>query len=345
MNKIYKLAIVLLSISIITASCGGGAQDEELPEIGTVTFGYLPLLGYAPVYIGFEKGYFEEEGIQLELISFKSGSFMMPLLATGDLDIGGGQPGTELFNAVHQGLPIKMVGAISKQTEGHDTVPILVRKDLYDTGQITQPADLKGATVAMNVERGLVEIITVSMLAMGGLTLDDVELVIMPFPEMIVALANQAIDVALVPEPLGGVAVRDEYAVVLMQTAEIFDDPFMGILYFGERLLEPENREVGIRFFKAYLKAVRELSTEDGYTEENVAIISKYTNVPAPAIKNGVKNYFEPNGDVNTSFVEESMLYFIEQGYTELSEPMDMSLIFDPSFVEAAVDRIGLYEE
>ena len=110
---------------------------------------------------------------------------MMPLLAAGDLDIGAGQPGTELFNAINQGWDIKVVGPVSLQLEGHGTTPILVRKDLYDSGQITKPADLAGASIAINVERGITEFIIASVLSLGGLTLEDVNLVTLPFPDSI----------------------------------------------------------------------------------------------------------------------------------------------------------------
>lgn len=346
MKKLYQLSIVLVLLSLLTAACSSGVEkDGKLPDIGSITFGYLPLTGYAPLYLSVDKGYFEEEGLQVELQSFQSGSMMMPLLATGDLDVGGGQPGPELFNAIYQDLDIQVVSSVGVQVEGHGSSPILIRKDLFDSGKITKPADLKGATIAINVGHGLTEYIIYSVLELGGLTLDDVNLVTLPFPDMNVAFANQAIDAAFLPQPLAGAAVRDGNAVIFMEAYELWDRATLGILYFGKRLLESENREAGVRFFKAYLKACRELSTEEGWTDENVAIVSKYTNVPAPAIKNGVKNYFELNGDVNRSFIEQTMMYYLEKGYVEFTEPLNMDDVINTSFVEAAVERIGPYGE
>ena len=229
MNKIYKPSIFLILVVVLVGACsGGGTKDGEVPDIGPITFGYLPLTGYAPTYIAVDKGYFEEEGIQVELQVFKSGALMMPLLATGDLDIGGGQPGPELFNAVHQDLDIKVTGSVGVQVEGHGSSPFLIRKDLVDSGQVTTAADLKGATIAVNVERGLSEYIVYSVLATGGITLDDVNLVTMPFPDMNVAFANQAIDAAFLPQPLAGAAVRDGSAVIFMQAYELWDRATLG---------------------------------------------------------------------------------------------------------------------
>jgi NitT/TauT family transport system substrate-binding protein len=346
MIKIYKLSVALIFVGILVGACSGGVPKEgEVPEIGSITFGYLPLTGYSPIYIAVDKGYFEEEGIQVELQVFKSGALMMPLLATGDLDIGGGQSGPELFNAINQDLDIRVVGPVGTQVEGHGTAPFIVRKDLFDSGQITKPENLKGATIAINVERGLSEYIIASVLELGELSLDDVTLVTMPFPDMNVAFANQAIDAAFLPQPLSGAAVRDGNAVILIEAYDLFDEPPLGILYFGKRLLEAENFEVGVRFFKAYLRACRELATEEGWTDENIEIISSYTNVPAPAIKNGVKNYWEPDGYFNQSFIKETMSYYLDQGYTEFTESLRMEQIVDLSFQEAALERIGAYGE
>lgn len=344
----YSVKIIALAIVILIAAIGCDNQEskqEPFPEFGTVQVGTMPVLGAAPTFFAFEKGYFVDEGLQVELQSFNSASYMIPLLATGDLDVGVGQPGTELFNAIHQGLDIKIAFPAGTQVKGYDSNPFLVRKDLIDSGEISEIADLKGKTIAVNVERGLVEFIIASILARGNLTLEDVNLITMPFPEMNVAFANKAIDAAVVPQPLAEAAVKAGNAVILIQVSDVFDRPTIGFWFFGKRLLEANNQEIGIRFIKAYLRAARELMGENGYSDENVEILSKYTNVPTTTIKSGVKNYFDPNGEMSTSFIEEIMTYYVNQGYTEFNEPINIDDVFDFSYLNAAIEQIGRYEE
>jgi NitT/TauT family transport system substrate-binding protein len=346
MNKVYKVSIVLIFLSVLSFSCSGQTKTEgELPDIGTIHIGYLPILPSAPYFIAQEKGYFKEQGLEVELDSFNSAAFMMPLLATGDLDFGAGQAGTELFNGIDQGLDIRVVGGQSQETPGHGMAPFMVRKDLFDSGAITQPADLKGTNIAINVERGLSEYLVFEALSRGGLTLKDVNIVTMPFPDMNAAFANKAIDAAHMVQPLAGQAIKDGNAVMFINGDEFFENAQSGLLYFGKRILEPENREVGIRLLVAWLKAVRDLYGEGWTNEENAAITSKYTNIPAPAIINGVEVYFGLNGELNQPFIEEIMMYYFDQGYTELSEPLPLSAIIDSSFMDEAVKRIGNFEE
>lgn len=342
MKKIYKVGVFVILISILVTACTEAGQ-KPLSDLGTVQVGYLPLLAYAPFFVGADKGYFEEQNLQVELQVFQSGSLMVPVLSTGDLDVGAGENGTALFNAISQDLDVKVVAGMLSQPTGYPFVPFLVRKDLFESGEITSPADLAGRKIAVNVTRGNGEYTVVGVLNKGGLSLDDVELITLPFPEMQPAFENQAIDAAVLPFPLAGKAMGDGAAVMLVKGDEIFDNPQTGVMYFGQRFLDPDNREAGIRFLAAYLKAARDLQGDGWYNEENVAIISKYTEVPAPAIKS-MAIYFGPNGEMNQTYIEEIMGYYIDQGYTEFSDPLSLSDIIDSSFLEDALKRIGEYD-
>ena len=345
MKRYPNLIFVLVMISILAASCGGGGGKEEaLPDLGTIKIGYLPIITYAPIYIAYEKGYFADEGLEVELSSFASSSYMMPILATGDLDIGNGQTGTELINAVSQGLDVKIVAPTNSEKEGYVTSKFLVRTDLYESGEITKPADLEGAAIATNVLRGVTEYMTSQLLKEGGLTVDDVQLVVLPFSDINVALANQAIDGGLFPEPLASMAIDGGDGVSIKKFSDIFPGATLSTYFFGKRLLQPENREVGVRFFKALMKAIRELNTEEGYNDENVGYITKYVNNPPEYIKNN-RHYFDPNGVFDDSALFETMQYFIDRGYTEVDVLPDRDQLMDLSFMEEALDEMEPFED
>jgi NitT/TauT family transport system substrate-binding protein len=341
----YKLLILILLISISVISCSNISNTDIPEDIGEIKIGYLPISASAPVFIALEKGYFEEEGIHVTGAGFQSSSFMMPILATGDLDVGIGQTGTDLFNAFDQGLDIEIVGPFLETREGYAVAAFVVRKDLYDSGKITEIPDLKGAVIATNVPGGVTEYFYVKYLEMGGLTLDDIELVTMRFPDMNVALANQAIDFAMLPEPFLSSAVNAGYVVVMSDVFELVGPINSTVLLFGKRMLEHENHEVGVRFFKAYLKAARELILGEGLSDKNVEIISKYTNTDPAQVKSGGTYYYDPNGNLNMDFIEDLMMYLINQGYTDFSEPLDLTNYYDSSYVQEAVDRLGRAEE
>src|SRR5690606_16700230 len=80
-------------------------EIPELPEVETpegateVSFGYIPLSIYAPIYVAYEKGYFAEYGIDLKLEALPGGTDMVLLASTGDLDMAMSGIGPAFWNA------------------------------------------------------------------------------------------------------------------------------------------------------------------------------------------------------------------------------------------------------
>jgi NitT/TauT family transport system substrate-binding protein len=334
--------ILLLFLQACTTS---SASSSELPDLGTIKVGYLPVTGYAPYYLGVEKGYFEEQGLTIELERFDSGSKMIAPLSTGQLDVGAGEPGTAMFNGAHQGLDMKAICGLAAQKPGYGGVPILLRAALSESGEVTSPADLSGKKVGVNVLRGMTEYTIARALEQGGLSLDDVELVTLSFPDMPAAFANGAIDLANLPYPLAQKAVSDGSAMVLLGGDEIAGTIQNGVMYFGKRMLEPENKEVAVRFMMAFLKGLRELIDENWSNPENLEIISKYTNLPPEVIESSTKSYYDPNCDFVFPSLEDIQDYYVGNGYTEYTEPLSLTDVVDESFKNEAVSRLGEYQE
>jgi len=320
------------------------SSRPPLPDMGPLVIGYLPVMGYAPLFVAVEKGYLQEQGLEYELQSFRSGSFMIAPMSTGLIDVGAGETGTALFNAIDQEFDLRVVAALGSQPEGYGAVPLLVRRDLLDSEGVTGPADLKGRRVAVNVERGMAEYLLAEALASVSLTVDDVELIALPFPEMPAALENGALDAAILPYPLASKALGSGAAAILIEGDAIADTPQNGVIYFGQRLLDPENREAGIRYLVAHMKAARDLQGDGWRSEEHVAILHKYTGLPDKSILGAVPYYMDPNGEINRSSTESIQQYLFDRGYTGLSQPLPLSQVIGDSFLAEALERLGRSE-
>lgn len=123
-------------------------------------------------------------------------------------------------------------------------------------------------------------------------------------------------------------------------------NPQNGVIYFGQRLLEPENREVGVRFLIAYLRAARDFVDDDAWRQNDdiVNAFIEFTSVPEPAIRNGVSYYFDPNGQINTASTADVIQYHFDRGYTDLSEPISLEALILNDFLDEALARLGEYE-
>src|SRR4051812_47756741 len=62
--------------------------------------GHAGTFSGAPVYMARQRGYFAEEGIDLELIPFKVSSDIVPAIATGEIAVATSAINPGLFNAV-----------------------------------------------------------------------------------------------------------------------------------------------------------------------------------------------------------------------------------------------------
>ncbi|TMG99217.1 MAG: ABC transporter substrate-binding protein, partial [Betaproteobacteria bacterium] len=86
-------------------------------------------------FVADKKGYFRQEGISVSFTEFDSGARMVAPLGTGQLDVGAGSVSAGLYNAVARGIDIKIVADKGSTPPGYGFQPLLVRKDLVDSGR------------------------------------------------------------------------------------------------------------------------------------------------------------------------------------------------------------------
>jgi NitT/TauT family transport system substrate-binding protein len=138
--------------SAAPANQTAGARAPLSPPV-TVRYGTISIAPEAAVFIACERGYFRDEGLDVEFTQFTSGAEQTPLLATGTLHFGAGGPDPSVLNANTQNIGVKLVGHNSIATPEDRSAAFIVRKDLLDSGKVASAHDLKGLTVGVNIER------------------------------------------------------------------------------------------------------------------------------------------------------------------------------------------------
>lgn len=357
-RTMLRLTILCLLAGLL-AGCGSFAfqpgsvagnpnVEAEVIEPVTLQAGYIPIGPYLPFYVAIAKGYFKEQGLNVELQSFRTGAEMVAPLSLGQLDFGSGEVGTAFYNAVHQDLDIRAVLSQSFLTNESSYLPLVVRKDLFDSGELDSLTDLRGKKVAINNARGLTEWVAASALEAGGWTADDAELVVIPFPEMAQALQNQAVDAAWIQYPLAGVVVESgpngepPIGVRLIGGNEVTDEPMTAAVYFGKRLLAPENREIAVRVCTALIQAFRYINTADWRADEDlIALMSELTQTTPEAIRAGLYPGYDLNGRMKIESLADQQAYYVSRGYTEYTEVIPMDQVIAESFWKEALERIG----
>src|SRR4051812_44248129 len=145
-----------------------------------VRVGYLNSASDAGLLIAVDKGYFAEQGLDVQLERLDSGAVMTAPLAAGQLDIGAGTPSAGLYNAVARNITIKIVADKGSNRAGFGFQGIALRQGLAD--RVRTYADLRGLKVAMTATGGTsADLLLVAALRKGGLVPSDVDITTIPY--------------------------------------------------------------------------------------------------------------------------------------------------------------------
>lgn len=156
MNRAAAILAVLLAAT-------PAAADDKL----TLMLDWFVNPDHGPIVIAEEKGFFADAGLEVEVIAPADPADPPKMVAAGRADLAVSyQP--QLHLQVQEGLPLVRVGTLIASPLNC----LLVRAD----GPVKEIADLKGRKVGFSVA-GVEEALLTAVLARGGLTLDDVELV------------------------------------------------------------------------------------------------------------------------------------------------------------------------
>ncbi|MCA2013801.1 ABC transporter substrate-binding protein [Cereibacter sphaeroides] len=129
----------VLGAALGTAFAFSAAASALATEI---TLGALRLTSHSPTYIALERGYFAEEGLEVELAFFESSAAMAVGVAGGDLDYGVTSITGGLMNLAQRGV-VKVIGGALAEDPAVEGAVILASNAAYDAG-LTEPSMLPG---------------------------------------------------------------------------------------------------------------------------------------------------------------------------------------------------------
>src|SRR5438045_295509 len=128
-----RLVQVLVMLSVL--ACAGYAHAQDRPRVGV-----LKLTASAPLFVGVEKGFFKEYGVEPELLFFQAAAPIATALAAGQVEVGATGLTAALYNIVLGGEKVWIVADKGREWPGFPLTAIIVQKDLWDGGVRTVAA-------------------------------------------------------------------------------------------------------------------------------------------------------------------------------------------------------------
>lgn len=321
----------LCTLLVIAAACGG-EKPVVSSRLTKVTMNFNPNIQYSPLVIAKDEGYFADEGIDAELVQIDANSALMAV-STGELDVLSGPVRSGLFNMIGRGVPLQVVADRGHSEPGHCVSEAFAAPTEMAERIKKDGGNLKGVKFAL-LRGGNTEYLIDRVLASRHLTRDDVQFAQLPQGDYATSTSRRIDAIRYMQEPTLSAALSKGLMKVVVPMEEIAPGHQFGLVAFGKRLLT-DDPDLGVRFMRAYLRGIRRYN--EGKTDRNVAIISKYTKFPPEVVKVACWQPVANDGIVDTDKMQPFMQWAREHGYLEAD--MTVEKWWNPKFAEAAAKR------
>lgn len=319
------------------ARCEPGAPaPKPLPQRTTVTVSSSFRLEFiAPLLVGDALGEFEKENIDVEIVPLRF-SDAIPQLANGQVDVAVGGIEGAFFNAVNQGLPVKMVlGNYFPPDAGDRTIDqtgMWCRSDIFKKADKPKPSELRGKRLGSAVGNASTAMYYVQAFLGKKVKVSEMQVQTIPSTDMVQAMRNNALDCAILLDPLWlGVADDPAFTLVATQTP---GEP-LGGYFFGKSLLQ-DKRDVGLAFVRAMIRTINTYLTGDYHQDAKVMdALSKAINQPVANIQRTPPLQFD--WEIREGSGERIQEVFMDLGVLTYPKVIKDKKLFDRSFYLEAV--------
>jgi len=289
-----------------------------------------------------ERGYFKEAGLDVDVEIIDASASFIPLLATNELQVVEGAVTASLFNGIDQGLPIKIAIDTTSTPINHN---FMLRKDLV--GTVKTIADLKGHVVGLNAPNSIASYEVTKLMEPAGLTLNDVETKIVPFPQMGIAFKTHAIDAGLLIVPFTESFPKQNLAVQWLNDDELIKPQPMSIsVSMFNTDWATKNPEVATKFYTAMLRGVRDYCNAyhgGAWRADLLKLLVANGVAPNTEFLDGIPwPARNPDGRVGTDFLLDVQNYFVKSGVSRHVLPLDK--VVDMRFADAANKALGPFK-
>ncbi len=269
MKKILLLSMLILTLAL-AAGCGN-SNDKTQKDLQPITIGLMPDTDSLPFIIAKEKGYFAEEGIEVNIQQYKSAMDRDSAQQSGNLD-GAVSDMLAVAFAKAGGFDVK----VTSFTDG--SYKLIASKE----AGINNVKALAGKDVAVS-RNTIIEYVTDQILAKEGMDSESINKVIIPqIPTRLEMLQNGKLAAATLPEPMASIAVSNGCTYVT-GSDELGINP--GVIMFTANTVDNKTAEIAA-MYRAYNKAVDYLNNTS--RDEYIDLVVEKGGFP-PAAKEALK--------------------------------------------------------
>lgn len=330
----WTLGLLVAAMTLPALATVGQAAES-------ITIGALRFTSSSPIFIAYERGYFEQEGLDVRFEFFQGAQPVAVAVAGGDADFGVTALTAGFFNLAGKGA-LKVIGGHMHEAPGFDGSAILASAAAFEKG-LTAPEKLPGHSMALTQVGSSFHYMTGRIAEKAGFDLKSVSLKpLQKVPNMIAALKSGQVDAMIIVPHIARPLEKSGAAKII---GWVYDyAPYQVTTLFTSSENVETRPETVKKFVAAYQRGIAdyravmlEQDRDPAATEAMVKLIHKYvyTNRPyekaAPAIKAGAIHVNEA-ARLNVGDVYDQLAWFQAEGL--VAENVAPASIVDLSFVE-----------
>jgi len=267
-GRVLMLGVCLV---LLLAGCSRGNRRSG-PAADHVRAVVVPYLTLMPFYIAAEEGYFAEQNLDVEFVQLGRDTELMTALARGQVDVAGGMLTANELTFMARGVRIRMVASLGNLApDACSYAAFIVRREHVESGALQDRERIRRLRFDANVILPFGYFID-EFLRPFDLTTDDLDIVDLPSPAALAAMADGSIDVTIDSEPFISQHLESEETAIWVRAEQIVPNYVFTALRYGPTILN-ERQDVGERFAVAMLKAIRQYNL--GKTARNLEMVER----------------------------------------------------------------------
>lgn len=323
-----RLGFLIAFLSSLCFAFSVAAQDKPRLFLGASS----KTLGYSPLWVGTKKGFFEQQGLDVQLVLLRGMPMTVQALSAGSLHIGSG--GAEPYiDAAERGLDFILTGGVINGTA----------QSIIAAKHIKTFEDLRGATFGTaSLTGGTITVLREALKLKGLEYPRDYKLLVIAGGSAtnLAALQSGQISATTVAVPLNFAAEEAGFNII----GKLSD----GVPYFQTNVIAmrrswaEKNRPIAVRFMRAMAQSLRWLHDN---RDAAVEFLSKEMQLKPAHARKGWEFYTQnrfwpPDGEVTMEGLKYNIRIYAEQTGAKGALPEPGKYV-DHSYLHEAVKELG----
>lgn len=287
MKRSLLVGIAAASVFALSA-CGttstsipSGSEAAAAPT--KITVGVIPIVDTAPIWLGKQKGFFSDQGLDITVQTTTGGAASVPGVVAGSYDFAFGNL-VSVMVARDKGLDLRYVTNGNSTAGDPDFGAVIVPAD----SPIKSPADLAGKTVSVNNLQNIGDTTIRQVVENDGGDSSTIKFVEVAFPDAEAAVENKQVNAAWILAPFLGSAVAHGDRVITYNFSAF--DPKLDIAgYFTTGDTIKNKPDLVKKFTTAMNKS---LQYAQAHPDEVRQIVTTYTKMSADVLKDMILPQF-----------------------------------------------------